>query len=395
VNELIYLDYAATTPMDEEALEVYMGAAKKFFANPSSLHDEGTAAKQLLEFSRRELSKLIGVNEQTVIFTSGGTESNMLAIETLLSSKPHIKNHIICSKLEHTSILNWMTKLEQNGYEVSYLTHQEDGTISLDDLKSKIKDETCLVIVQHVNSEIGCIQPIEVIKRIIGDIYLHTDCVQSFTKLPLQQIAAICDSMSISSHKVYGPKGVGAVIFPTIHALKPAVSGVSHEMGFRAGTANLPGIASFVTAAKATEQNRESEIDRMTVLRKILLSELSNRRTIHERYESKHAQLPHIIGLAFPGIQGQMMLLELNRAGFAVSTGSACSIGNQEPSKTMIAIGKTKDEAKALIRISLGKHVTEEQILSLAKHISLVVRKLEPQYGKINVERSLGAGAYE
>ncbi|MDQ0219356.1 aminotransferase class V-fold PLP-dependent enzyme [Peribacillus cavernae] len=373
---MIYLDYAATAPIDEEALDIFIEASKRFYGNSSSLHDIGSAANRLLDFSRQELASLLDVDKEGVVFTSGGTESNLVALETFLSSRKPGKNHIIASKTEHSSIANYLSKLGQEGYEITYLKHKQDGIVNLIDLLSAIRQSTCMIVVAHANSEIGCIQPLDKIREIIGnrEIFLHADCVQSFGKLDLISICSAADSLSISSHKVYGPKGAGAVIFPNIHRLKPPVPGTSHENGFRAGTVNVPAIASFVTACKKVHQNRQAEWEKTKALRTLLIGKLRKKQVSFEVIQSDTEQLPSIIGLIFPGFQGQFLMLELNRAGYAVSTGSACTIGKQEPSKTMKAISKSDEEAKGLIRISLGKDTTEEHIIGLSQTIASIIQ---------------------
>lgn len=375
VSPLIYFDYAATTPIDPVALKVWMDASQQFYGNSSSLHDYGSQAAQLLDLSRQQLADLVKVDKESVIFTSGGSESNVLAIETFLASKTPKKNQILISQTEHASLHQYVSKLKNQGYEITDLCHLSDGTVDLDHLATSLSEQTCIVIVQHVNSEIGVVQPIQEIKKILRgrDIFLHVDCVQSFAKLPLETISEDCDSMAISSHKVYGPKGVGAVIFPNQHMLKPALSNVTHEYGFRAGTVNVPGIAAFVTAAKQLSGQLHEELSRISALRSQFIKQLKEQNIAFEVIESEKHQLPHILALTFSGLQGQSMMIELNRRGFAVSTGSACQIDKQEPSKAMLAIGKSHEEAHQLIRISFGKLTTEENVIKLAESIVQVV----------------------
>ncbi|CAH0133322.1 Putative cysteine desulfurase NifS [Peribacillus sp. Bi96] len=365
---MIYLDYAATTPIDEEALDVFSQASRKFFGNASSLHDIGSEAARLLDMSRQQLAEMLNIKKEGIIFTSGGSESNMLAIDTFIASKPSWQNHLIVSRTEHASIANYVAKLEHIGFEVTYLRHLDDGRIDMEHLQVCLSEKTCLVIVQHVNSEIGVIQPIEQISKIVRkhQAFLHVDCVQSFAKLPLEKISALCDGLSISSHKVYGPKGTGAVIFPAIHQLKSSVPNITHEYGFRPGTVDVPGIASFMTAAKKLGDNMEAEHKRITTLRMQLIQRLLERKVDFQIIEGKSQQLPHILALAFTGLQGQYIMLELNQKGFAVSTGSACQIGKQDPSKTMMAIGKSEEEAHQFVRFSFGKYTTADDVHKLA-----------------------------
>ncbi|MGG4268015.1 IscS subfamily cysteine desulfurase [Peribacillus simplex] len=365
---MIYLDYAATTPIDDEALDVFSQASRKFFGNANSLHDVGSEAARLLDMSRQQLAEMLNIKKEGIIFTSGGSESNMLAIDTFITSKPTWQNHLIVSRTEHASIANFVAKLEHEGFEVTYLRHLEDGRVDIEHLQECLSEKTCLVIVQHVNSEIGVIQPIEQISKIVRrhHAFLHVDCVQSFAKLPLGNLSALCDGLSVSSHKIYGPKGTGAVIFPAIHPLKVPVPNITHEFGFRPGTVDVPSIASFVTAAKKLGDSMEDERKRISMLRMQLIKRLMERKVDFQIIDAKEQQLPHILALTFAGLQGQYVMLELNQKGFAVSTGSACQIGKQNPSKTMIAIGKSEDEAHQFVRFSFGKNTTADDIHKLA-----------------------------
>lgn len=371
VTILIYFDYAATTPIDSDALKVWVDASQQFYGNSSSLHDCGSQSAKLLDVSRQQLATLLHVEKEHVIFTSGGSESNVLAIDTLLSSKQHPhKDHILVSRGEHASIHQYVEKLKNSGYAITYLEHLQNGTVDLDCLETQLTEQTCLVIVQHVNSETGVVQPIEDIRTILRsrDIFLHVDCVQSFAKLPLQSISRACDSMAISSHKVYGPKGVGAVIFPNKHKLKPALPNVTHEYGFRAGTVNVPGIAAFVTAATKLANQLNQELTRISTLRTQFIELLHEADVSFEVIEAKGKQLPHILALTCSGLQGQYIMIELNRRGVAISTGSACQIDKQEPSKMMLAMGKTVEEAHQLIRLSFGKMTTDTDVRKLAEN---------------------------
>ncbi|MFE0503581.1 IscS subfamily cysteine desulfurase [Peribacillus butanolivorans] len=365
---MIYLDYAASTPMDNEALDVFVEASRKFFGNASSLHDIGSDAARLLDMSRQQLAEMLDIKKEGIVFTSGGSESNMIAIDTFIASKPAWQNHLIVSQTEHASIANYVSKLANNGFDVTYLRHLKDGRVDIEHLQDCISGRTCLVIVQHVNSEIGVIQPIEQISKIIRehDAFLHVDCVQSFAKLPLEEISAVCDGLAISSHKVYGPKGIGAVIFPGINHLKSSIPNITHEHGFRAGTVNVPGIASFVTAAKKLAKTMEDERNRIFQIRQKLILLLEEKKIDFQVIEASNQQLPHILALTFSGLQGQYIMLELNQQGFAVSTGSACQIGKQNPSKTMIAIGKSEEEAHQFVRLSFGKNTAVKDIRILA-----------------------------
>ncbi len=367
VKTMIYLDYAATTPIREEVLHAYNEVSKNYYGNPSSLHDVGSNAKQLLELCRKELADKINGDSDGVFFTSGGTESNQLAIRSLLDAHKTKGNHLITSSTEHSSIHNLCKQLETEGFDVTYLPADQYGQVRLEDLQSVVTDQTILVSIQFANPEIGTIQPIKEIGEFLHDhnILFHSDCVQAFGKVPINVKQLHIDSLSISSHKINGPKGVGAsYISPSVRWVQQ-IPGTSHENGFRPGTVNVPGIASFITAVQLICSEMEVNTVKYQELRKRLVTGIE---TIgHPILVEGHAidQLPHIVGLSVAGLQGQYVMLEFNRRGIAISTGSACQIGSQSPSKTMLAIGKSKDEAKQLIRLSFG-HMTKEDDIDKA-----------------------------
>lgn len=373
-----YFDHAATTRICEEALLAYNEATRQCFGNASSLHEAGHAAFQVLQYCRSTTADYFAVKQNSVIFTSGGTESNILGIETLLHNAGKDCKQIICSSLEHSSILNLLPQLEQRGYSIDYLKHREDGTVCLQHLQQLLSETTALVIIQHGNSEIGTIQPIASIFRLLNkhSIFLHVDCVQTFGKIDCQEIGQYADSISISSHKIYGPKGVGALIFPKRDDLQPLNLLTTHEEGFRAGTVNTPGIYSFVTAAQHCMQERHADLEKIEDLRSIIIAELTRLNCPYQIVEGDSEQLPHILCLLFSNVQGQYVMMELNKRGFYVSSGSACQSGTKEPSKTLLAIGKDVDTAKSSIRISLGKDNTEEQCKNLALEISQIISAL-------------------
>lgn len=370
-----YFDHAATTQMCEEAILAYSEAARQCFGNASSLHEIGCAASQVLQHCRSATADYFAVKQESVIFTSGGTESNILGIETLLHNAIKERKQIICSSLEHSSIHNLLPQLEQKGYVIKYVNHLEDGTVCMQHLQQLVNEQTALVIVQHGNSEIGTIQPIESISHILDKrpIFLHVDCVQTFGKIDCQKIGQYADSISVSSHKIYGPKGVGALIFPKRSDLQPLNQLTTHERGFRAGTVNIPGIYSFITAARHCMKDREEDLEKIAALRSTIITELNRLDCRYQMIEGKSGQLPHILCLLFSNVQGQYVMMELNKRGFYVSSGSACQSGSKEPSKALLAIGKDEDTAKSSIRISLGKHNTKEQCLHLALEITRII----------------------
>jgi len=375
---MIYLDYAATTPMSENALDVFIQASKNFYGNASSLHDIGSAAKNLLEESRRKLAKRLNCEQNGIYFTSGGSESSILAITSLIDANRKKGNHLITTTCEHASIFHLFQKLEKYGFEVTYLPVDKYGMVSLDVLRQTIKETTILASIQHANSEIGTVQPIKEIGEILHKkkVIFHCDTVQSFGKLPIDVKEMNIDSLSLSGHKIYGPKGVGAVYINPKLKWHPQLPGTTHESGFRPGTVNVPAIASFITAADDICKNMKEEGKRLSNLREELidyLTVLPSTKIIVEG--SSHSHLPNILGLRIVGMEGQFAMLECNRYGLAISTGSACSIGMQAPSRTMKAIGRTDEEAMSFIRLSFGKNTTKDDIIRTADIIKEITNQ--------------------
>ena len=374
MNDLKYLDHASTTPLDEDAAKMFIEISTKYYANASSLHDMGDSARKILENCRNEWGQLLTVDKSGIYFTSGGSESNHLILHSLLLSKKQTNGkHIITGMAEHASIHTTMNLLEKQGYEITSLPLQENGLINLNMLKKAIRKDTVLVTIQHINSEIGAIQPIEDIGALCkkSSILFHSDMVQSMGKVDISEITKFVDALSISSHKFYGPKGVGiAYINPSI-SWYPYYPQTSHENGFRPGTVNTAGIASMTVAAQKACLNQGEEKERLFHLRSVLKERINHPSV--EILECEN-QYPGIIGMLVKGIEGQWLMLEANRKGFAISTGSACQVGKQAPSKTMKALGLSDGAAKEFIRISLGKENTEEDIV---KFTSVLLEILE------------------
>ncbi|MDM5156624.1 IscS subfamily cysteine desulfurase [Bacillus sp. DX1.1] len=359
---MIYLDYAATTPMSKESIETYTKAAQQYFGNEQSLHDIGGTASSLLQVCRESFAQMIGGKEQGVFFTSGGSESNYLAIQSLLNAKSG--KHIITTSMEHASIRNYFQLLKNQGYIITEIPVDSKGLLNLQALEEAITEDTVLASIQHGNSEIGTVQPIAEIGALLKKhhILFHTDCVQTFGKLPIDIEAMQIDSISVSAHKIYGPKGVGACYINPQIRWGQVFPGTSHEKGFRPGTVNVPGIASFLTAAQHILDDCEEEQARFEQLRSYFIEQLQTISPEIQVEGHSASCLPHIIGVTIKGIEGQYTMLECNRHGIAISTGSACQVGKQEPSKTMLAIGKTYEEAKQYVRFSFGRHTTMNQI---------------------------------
>lgn len=368
-----YFDYAATCPLDREAAEIYIKAATEYFGNSQSLHDAGSASENLLESCRQEFSNLLGVDSAGIFFTSGGSESNFLGIMALLSASRKKGNHIITGAAEHSSVYNLMKKLETEGWEVTYLALNSSGQIELENVIKAVRKETVLLSLHHGNPEIGTLQPLEAIATFCSsqDILLHSDCVQTFGKIPIALIAKSVDALSISGHKFYGPKGTGVAYIKPMLAWKPFIAGTAHEKGFRPGTVNVPGIAAMTAAAQKAHLKMEAETLRLKKLRAFFqetLSEMTDRVRIFGGDEA--VQIPGILGMSIKGIEGQYVMLECNRNGYAISTGTACHIGMASPAKTMTAMGISGKEAKEFFRISFGRETKTEDVEELAKILS-------------------------
>ncbi len=372
---MIYLDYAATTPMSDSALEVYLNVAKNYYGNPSSLHDSGSDAKQILEASRKTVAKILQAQPEEIFFTGSGSESNQLAVKALLSSTGKKMGHLITSGVEHSSIRYFFDKLEKQGFRVTRLGVSGDGRIDMQELAKSIHGDTLLVSIQHVNSETGVIQDVEEIGELLKEkgVLFHSDCVQSFCKIDVQ--ASWVDALSISAHKIYGPKGMGAAYISKKVDWKPEIEGTTQEKGLRAGTQDTAGIAAFAAASKLAYGDRLQDYVKYESIQKELLEGIASRgwKVIDEG--NKTHKIPNILGLRFPGIEGQFLMLECSQAGLAISTGSACQVGQDQPNKTLLAMGRTDTEAREFVRISLGKGLDERQIVQIIEKIDAILRR--------------------
>ncbi|KON86904.1 cysteine desulfurase [Sporosarcina globispora] len=371
-----YFDYAASCPLDREAADAYIKAATEYFGNSRSLHDTGSAAEDLLENCRRELAGILGVVSEGIYFTSGGAESNLLAILALLSASEKSGKHIITGMAEHSSIHSVLEKLRlEKGYEITKIPFGKDGRIDLKILESAIRNDTVLLAIQHANSEIGTLQPILEVSRICRQkgIFLHSDCVHSFGKTVLKEAARNVDSLSFSAHKFYGPKGVGGVYLNPGLRWNAFLPGVSHEKGFRPGTINIPGITGMTVAAQKAYENLNKHNSHFQTLRDALLKEIKSSLEKFVIYDYTGSyQLPSTLGIRVKGLEGQYTMLECNRHGFAISTGSACSTGMQAVSKTMEALGVTGKDGKEFIRISFGWDTSIEDAKALGEKLALM-----------------------
>ncbi len=374
-----YFDHNATTPMAPEVQAAFTRALGDVFGNASSIHHFGQAAKQRLENARRQVASLLGCANGEVVFTAGGTEANNLAI--LGVARRIAGGHIITSQIEHPAVLNPCAQLEREGYGVTYVPVGASGIVDPDDIRRAILPNTTLISVMHANNELGTIQPIREIALIGREagIPVHSDGVQAAGKVRFDVRSLGVDFYTVSAHKLYGPKGIGALYVRKGAEVDPVLFGGRHERGRRPGTENVPAAIAFGVAAEYAANAREEEVgalrDRLEQGILQLVPDTSVNCGAH--------RLPNTANIRFEGIEGEAMLIALDLRGFAVSSGAACSSGAVEPSHVLIAIGLSKEQARSSLRFSLGESNTAEQVDALIEAVAASashLRKLSPAY---------------
>ena len=370
--ERIYLDHAATTAMDHEVVQAMMPYFTQASGNASSLHSFGREAKHALDSARQTIADALNAQTDEIIFTSGGTESNNFALKGIG------KGHIITSSIEHPSILKTCRYLNDHGCDVTYLPVDADGMVDPGDVESAINSDTKLISVMHANNEIGTIQPVDEIGAIARDngIPFHTDAVQSFGKTEIDLQKMNIDILSLSSHKIYGPKGIGALYIRRGVKIDPLMHGGEHEKGRRAGTENIPGIVGFAKAASLAIERFGSDRERLIKLRDMLIDGAMN--AIDDVFLNGHPvkRLPNNANLRFKFVEGESLLLHLDMKGVAVSTGSACSSASLEPSHVLLALGLAPEDIHGSIRFTLGRENTEEEIRYVLDVLPEMIDKL-------------------
>ncbi len=376
----IYMDNHATTPMDPRVFEVMKPLFLAQFGNAASRnHSFGWQAEEAVEKARKQIADLIGANAKEIVFTSGATESDNLALKGVAEMYAERGNHIITAATEHKAVLDTSKRLEKDGFRVTYLPVKQDGLIDLDMLRDAITDKTILISVMYANNEIGVIQPVAEIGKIAKEkgVLFHSDATQAVGKVPVNVIQDNIDVMSISGHKMYGPKGVGALYVrrrnPRVQ-LTAQMDGGGHERGMRSGTLNVPGIAGFGAACELCRQEMPEESKRLTYLRNKLRDTLF--RELDEIYinGSMEHRLPNNLNISFAYVEGESLLMGINDV--AVSSGSACTSATLEPSYVLKALGAGDDLAHSSIRFGLGRFNTEEEVDYVAGKVIDVVRKL-------------------
>jgi len=391
----IYLDHNATTAVDPAVLDAMLPYFSADFGNASSIHTFGQRARAAVETAREQVAALLNARPQEIVFTSGGTESDNHAIfgvaleflTSLNSSTSLTFPHIITTTIEHEAVLNACQALEKQGVAVTYLPVNRQGLIDLDELRRALRPETVLVTVMHANNELGTIQPLAEIGRIAAeaDVYFHTDAVQSAGKIPVDVKALQLDLLSISGHKFYAPKGIGALFIKGGTRLRQLLYGGHHQRGFRPGTENVAGIVGLGKAAELARLSLEKDAARIVRLRDTLEQGILARVPDSHVNSANVPRTPNTTNILFPGLEGEALIIALDLKGLACSTGAACSSGAVEPSHVLTAIGLPASEARASIRFSLGRHTTESEISSALEIIPAAVaqlRKLSPTYKK-------------
>ncbi len=360
----VYLDYSATTPVKEEVLAEMLPYFTEKFGNPSSLYGLAFTSKDAISLARSRVAHLIGADASEVYFTSGGTEADNWAVIGAARAKKSKGNHIITSRIEHHALLHSCEFLEKEGFEVTYLEVDEKGMVSVSDLEKAIKDNTILVSIMLANNEVGTIQPIAEISAITKPkgILLHTDAVQALGNIPIDVAALGVDMLSVSSHKIYGPKGIGALYIKKGVVISNLLFGGGQESKKRAGTENLPGIVGFGKAAELAEQGLTKHIEALTSLRNYFIKEVMGKIEGVTLNGDPVKRLPGNVNLTFDYVEGETVLLFLDIKGIAISTGSACSSASFAPSHVLTAMGIPIEKVYSSLRFTIGDFTTKEDL---------------------------------
>lgn len=376
---MIYLDNSATTRVVPEVVQAMTEVMQDIYGNPSSLHGLGVKAERLLEVSRKVIAQELRVDKKEILFTSGGTEANNLAIRGVVEQYAQRGRHLITTACEHPSVYEVFRYYEQQGWQVTYLPVDANGRIRMEDLERALTPETLLVSIIHVNNETGAIQPIAEIGQLLKKYprtFFHVDAVQSFTKVPLYPHRDQIDLLSLSGHKIHGPKGVGALCIKKSMTLSPLLIGGGQENGLRSGTYNVPGIAGLAKAV-IWSRSRRQLIQEMATWKESFWNELVQR-IDHVRLNGElGACAPYIINLSFPGLKSEVIVHALEAENCYVSSQSACSSKSEKPSRTLLAMGLSPEIARSSIRISLGYLSQKSDLEELLEKLSTVIPQLQ------------------
>jgi cysteine desulfurase len=373
-----YLDYAATTPTHPDVVKAMLPYFTEYFGNPSSIYSYGQEAKEAIEDARSKVAGLIGAHPDEIVFTGGGTEADNYALQGTAFANEKKGNHIITSAIEHHAVLETCHFLEKRGFTVTYLPVDSYSLVNPDDVKKAITSKTILVSVMHANNEVGTVQPLADISRITKEngIIFHTDAVQTAGHIPVNVNDLGVDLLSISGHKLYGPKGVGSLYIRKGVNLTPFIHGGGQEKGRRSGTENVPGIIGFGRAAEIAGPEIAAEAIRLTILRNKLTQGILSRITDAHLNGHPEKRLPNNVNISIDFIEGESMCLNLDLAGICVSTGSACSSSSLAPSHVLLALGLRHEQAHGSLRFTLGKWTQEEDISRVLDTLPGIVTKL-------------------
>lgn len=374
----VYMDYSATTPVKKEVLDAMLPYFSEHFGNPSSLYSIAQESKEALEKARGQVASLIGAKANEVFFTAGGSEADNWALEGVVDALKDKGNHIITTKIEHHAILHTAEYLEKHGIDVTYLDVDAEGRVNPEDVEKAITDKTVLISIMMVNNEVGTIEPIKEIAEIAHNhgILLHTDAVQALGNVPIDVNNMSIDLMSMSGHKIYGPKGVGALYIRKGTKISNFIHGGAQEMKKRAGTENLAGIVGFGKAAELAKENLESHINRVSELRDYFISGVTSKipdTIVNGSMEHRH---PGNANISFEYIEGESMLILLDMNGISVSTGSACSSKSLTPSHVLSAMGIPVERIHGTLRFTIGDPTTKEDIDYVIEKLVEIVQKL-------------------
>lgn len=381
----IYLDNAATTKMRKEVLKEMAPFFDKKFGNPSSFHSPGKEAKDAIERARETISKILDCRTSEIIFTAGGTESDNLTILGIARANKDKGNHIITSKIEHPAVLEACKKLENEGFKITYLSVDKNGLIKLEELKQALRKDTILISIMYANNEIGTIQPIREIAKIlrdktakkkIGFPYFHTDSCQAAGALDLNILKLGVDALTFNGSKIYGPKGIGALYIKKGIKIEPLIFGGGQEYGLRGGTENVASIAGLAKALELAQNEKESESKRQEILRDYFIKKLLKNIKSAKLNGDEKLRLPNNINISIPRVEGEAMVLYLDSKGIYCSTGSACSSKSLKPSHVLLAIGRSHELAHNSLRFTLGRETKKEDLDYVLKVLPEIIRKL-------------------
>ncbi|NME04245.1 cysteine desulfurase family protein [Psychrobacillus sp. BL-248-WT-3] len=372
----IYLDHAATTPMAEQVVHTLVEEMNNVYGNASSIHQTGRIARKKLDDARRILAQSIGAQEIEITITSGGTEADNYALFGTAYARKALGKHIITTQIEHHAILHACQQLEKEGFEITYLPVDETGLISIDDLKNALRQDTILVSIMFANNEVGTIQPIKEIGNILKDhqAYFHTDAVQAYGSVSIDVKETYIDLLSVSSHKINGPKGIGFLYQNKDIYLKPLLYGGQQERKKRAGTENVPAIVAFAKAVEIKQQNIEKSNEHYRTLRDTFVEQLQTNGVEFKINGSLENLLPHVVNVSIPKTDVETFLVQLDLAGIDASSGSACTAGSIDPSHVLVAMyGEKTPELRNSVRFSFGLNNTKEEAIEAANKISKII----------------------